>query len=77
MAGTFEAPCGRSPRPDAAQVAAAREAFRRFGRGRHPAALDFGDLLAYALAKIRALPLLYVGDNFARTDIASALTENG
>jgi ribonuclease VapC len=62
---------------DAAQVAAAREAFRRFGRGQHPAALNLGDLFAYALAKVRSLPLLYVGDDFARTDIESALTRHG
>ena len=43
---------------DPAQVAAAREAFRRFGGGRRPAALNFGDLFAYALAKVRSLPLL-------------------
>ena len=62
---------------DAAQVAAAREAFHRFGRGRHPAALNFGDLFAYALAKVRVLPLLYVGDDFAQTDVISALTDEG
>lgn len=69
---------GLEPVPvDTAQVAAAREAFRRFGRGRHPAALNFGDLFAYALAKVRALPLLHVGDDFAQADVISALTDEG
>jgi ribonuclease VapC len=58
---------------DAAQVALAREGFSRFGKGRHPAALNFGDLFAYALAKSRELPLLYVGADFARTDVLDAL----
>jgi ribonuclease VapC len=62
---------------DAAQVAVAREAFRRFGKGRHPAALNFGDLFAYALARSRALPLLFVGKDFARTDIVAALPAAG
>ncbi len=48
------------------------EAFRRFGKGRHPAALNIGDCFAYALAKATGEPLLYKGDDFARTDIASA-----
>ena len=39
------------------------------GRGAEPAVLNFGDLFAYALAKRRGLPLLYKGDDFARTDI--------
>ena len=50
----------------------AREAFLRFGRGFHPAALNYGDCFAYAAAKARGRPLLYKGDDFARTDIASA-----
>ena len=62
---------------DGIQAALAREAFRRFGKGRHPAALNFGDLFAYALAKSRSLPLLYVGQDFARTDIASAIAAAG
>ena len=62
---------------DGIQAAVAREAFRRFGKGRHPAALNFGDLFAYALAKNRSLPLLYVGEDFARTDIASAMAAVG
>ncbi|MES1245748.1 MAG: type II toxin-antitoxin system VapC family toxin [Acidobacteriota bacterium] len=50
----------------------ALEAFRRFGKGRHPAALNFGDCLSYATARIADHPLLFVGDDFARTDIAAA-----
>lgn len=54
----------------------AREAYRvftLFGKGRHPAWLNFGDCMAYATAKTYREPLLYKGDDFARTDIASAL----
>ncbi|HEX4495344.1 MAG TPA: type II toxin-antitoxin system VapC family toxin [Thermoanaerobaculia bacterium] len=50
----------------------ALEAFRRFGKGRHPAALNFGDCLSYATAKLAGHPLLFVGDDFPRTDIKSA-----
>jgi len=45
------------------------EAFLRFGRGRHPAALSFGDCMSYAIASVAKLPLLYTGNDFARTDI--------
>ncbi len=48
------------------------EAFRRFGRGRHAAALNFGDCLAYASAAAAGDTLLFVGDDFARTDIVPA-----
>jgi ribonuclease VapC len=48
----------------------ALEAFRRFGKGRHPAALNFGDCMSYATAKLAGRPLLFVGDDFTRTDIA-------
>ncbi len=51
---------------DEAQAHAAREAFRRFGKGRHPAGLNFGDCFSYALAKCRAEPLLFKGEDFAR-----------
>lgn len=51
----------------------ARDAFVRFGRGRHPARLNFGDCASYALAQARGLPLLYKGDDFARTDVVSAV----
>lgn len=48
------------------------EASRRFGKGRHPAALNFGDCMAYAIARLAALPLLCTGDDFAKTDLALA-----
>ena len=52
----------------------ARSAWRRFGKGRHPAGLNFGDCFAYALAAETGEPLLFVGSDFARTDIHPALT---
>jgi ribonuclease VapC len=51
---------------------AARTAFLNYGRGRHPAALNLGDCASYALAKQRSLPLLFKGNDFARTDLQSA-----
>ncbi|MEO7652445.1 MAG: type II toxin-antitoxin system VapC family toxin [Bryobacteraceae bacterium] len=51
---------------------AAADAFLRFGRGRHPAALNFGDCLSYAMASVSGLPLLYTGNGFSRTDIPAA-----
>ena len=48
-------------------------AWRNFGKGRHPARLNLGDCFAYALAMSRGLPLLYKGDDFAKTDVRSAL----
>ena len=51
---------------------AAVRAFLKFGRGRHAAALNFGDCLAYAGASVAGDTLLFVGDDFARTDIAPA-----
>jgi ribonuclease VapC len=51
------------------QVTLARDAALRFGPGRHPAALDFGDCFSYALAVARGQPLLFVGDDFAKTDV--------
>ncbi|HSB35806.1 MAG TPA: type II toxin-antitoxin system VapC family toxin [Thermoanaerobaculia bacterium] len=48
---------------------AAVEAFLRFGKGRHRAALDFGDCMAYAVAKLAGQPLLCTGDDFRRTDL--------
>ena len=50
-------------------VALARTAFARFGKGRHPAALNFGDCFSYALAAHFDVPLLCTGDDFARTDL--------
>lgn len=57
---------------DERQSAAAIDAFARFGKGNHPARLNFGDCFAYALAKQTGEPLLFVGGDFARTDIAAA-----
>lgn len=51
---------------------AAMSAFLRFGKGRHPAALNFGNCMSYALAAVSGLPLLYAGTDFRRTDIQSA-----
>ena len=50
----------------------ARRAWRRFGKGNHPAALNFGDCFAYALARTTGEPLLFKGNDFARTDIDPA-----
>ncbi len=54
------------------QVEAARRAWRRFGKGNHPAALNFGDCFAYALASTTREPLLFKGGDFALTDIEAA-----
>jgi ribonuclease VapC len=51
---------------------AAIDAFLRFGKGRHRAALNFGDCMAYAVAAVAGLPLLYTGNDFAQTDIPAA-----
>jgi ribonuclease VapC len=56
----------------AATARLALAAFARYGRGRHEAKLNFGDCFAYALAKERGDPLLFKGEDFARTDIAPA-----
>jgi len=50
----------------------ALQAYLRFGKGRHPAALNFGDCLSYATASVARQPLLFVGDDFSRTDIVAA-----
>lgn len=57
--------------PDSARRAA--DAYGRWGKGVHPAGLNFGDCFAYELAKTRACPLLFVGQDFAQTDIVSAI----
>jgi ribonuclease VapC len=54
------------------QAKLAFEAFRRYGKGRHPAKLNLGDCFSYALAKNAAEPLLFKGNDFARTDIMVA-----
>jgi ribonuclease VapC len=61
---------------DGDQVEIARAAFRRFGKGRHAAGLNYGDCFAYALAKASGEPLLFKGSDFSRTDVADAAGEN-
>jgi ribonuclease VapC len=56
----------------AEHVEIARDAYRRYGKGRHPAALNFGDCFAYALASALGEPLMFVGDDFSRTDVEAA-----
>jgi ribonuclease VapC len=48
------------------------EAFRKYGRGQHRASLNFGDCMTYATAKLAGAPLLFTGDDFARTDLQPA-----
>jgi ribonuclease VapC len=48
------------------------DAYRRFGRGQHPAGLNFGDCLTYAAARLTGEPLLFVGEDFSRTDLERA-----
>lgn len=57
---------------DEEMAQAAHQAWRRFGKGRHPAGLNFGDCFSYALAKTWDVPLLFKGDDFTQTDVASA-----
>ena len=54
------------------QAEVARSAFRRFGKGRHPAGLNFGDCFSYALARALGEPLLFVGNDFSQTDVQVA-----
>ncbi|MDS4022517.1 MAG: type II toxin-antitoxin system VapC family toxin [Candidatus Competibacter sp.] len=58
---------------DESQARMAREAFLRFGKGRHPAGLNFGDCFSYALARTLNAPLLFVGHDFTQTDVQVAL----
>jgi len=55
---------------NAEQVRLGREAYSRFGKGRHAAALNLGDCCSYALARYRGEPLLFKGNDFAQTDIS-------
>ena len=55
------------------QAQEARQAWRRYGKKRHPANLNFGDCFSYALAKTMDEPLLFKGKDFAQTDVQSAL----
>lgn len=57
---------------DAAQALAARTAWVRYGKGRSPAALNYGDCFSYALATTLDRPLLYKGDDFSQTDVRAA-----
>lgn len=67
-------PAFESVAPGPAEADAAYAAFVAYGKGSgHPAGLNFGDVFSYALAKVRGLPLLFKGDDFAQTDIPSAL----
>jgi ribonuclease VapC len=54
---------------DLEQAQVARRGFSRFGRGRHPAGLDYGDGFAYALAIVRGEPLLFKGEGLSQTDV--------
>ena len=56
----------------AEHMEAARRAWRRFGKGNHPAALNYGDCFAYALASVKGEPLLFKGEDFSQTDIEAA-----
>lgn len=55
------------------QAHVARQAYSDFGKGRHPAGLNFGDCFAYALSKVAGEPLLFKGNDFGKTDVVSAL----
>lgn len=54
---------------DVEQARVARAAYSRFGKGRHPAALNYGDCFSYALAQVLGEPLLYKGRDFSQTDV--------
>lgn len=58
---------------DETRARLAADAYRRWGKGMHPARLNFGDCFAYALAREYDCPLLFVGDDFSRTDVTAAL----
>jgi len=62
----------RSVAVDTAQAHVARAAYARFGKGRAPAGLNFGDCFSYALAKVGNRPLLFKGADFAQTDVTPA-----
>lgn len=58
---------------DSRQAGLVRQAYRDFGKGRHRAGLNFGDCFSYALAKDTRAPLLYIGEDFAHTDLVAVL----
>ena len=62
---------------DVEQAKVARQAYSRFGKGRHAAGLNYGDCFAYALANVLGQPLLYKGDDFPRTDVTPFLPPPG
>ena len=65
---------GLEERPvTSAQIRLAREAYERFGKGRHPAALNYGDCFAYSLARLCKEPLLFKGEDFKYTDVEPAV----
>ena len=53
------------------QAEVARQAYMDFGKGRHPAKLNFGDCFSYALAKVTSMPLLFKGEDFSQTDVSA------
>jgi ribonuclease VapC len=57
----------------AEQIEVARYAYRKYGKRRHPAGLNFGDCFSYALSKVSGEPLLFKGEDFAKTDVQTAL----
>lgn len=57
---------------DSEQAEIARIAWRQYGKGRHPAGLNYGDCFSYALAKVSGAPLLFKGLDFSRTDLLAA-----
>ena len=57
---------------DDEQAQVAVEAYQRYGKGRHPAGLNFGDCFSYALARAKGAALLYKGDDFSQTDVQRA-----
>ena len=61
----------------AAHVRAAVDGFLRYGKGRHPAGLNFGDCFSYALARVSGHGLLFIGDDFSKTDIAAVPFASG
>lgn len=61
---------------DAEQADAGRLGFRKYGKGRHPANLNYGDCFAYALAMTSGEPLLFKGDDFSKTDAVKALADD-
>ena len=58
---------------DTEHVALARKAYRRYGKGRHEAGLNFGDVFAYALARASGESLLFKGDDFSKTDVGRVI----